>query len=141
MSRASVTGKVFKAAVWLMLAGLVLSVLLVAAWARWGELAPHAVIAINGQEVDLVRLQGGQWLLAIAGVFAALLVVWVLVMVALVVVPLLLLLPPLATGLAGALALLLVAAVLVLLLSPLLLPLWAVWRLSRRRGPVATMAP
>ena len=145
MSRASAANKVFRIAVRLMLAGLLLSAVLVAAWARWGELLPHAVITIDDHQVDLVRLQGGQWLLAVTGVFAALLVVSVLVLVALVVVPLLMLLPPLAAGLAGALALLVVAGVVVLLLSPLMVPLWAVWRLSRHRKPVpvaaATMAP
>jgi hypothetical protein len=137
-SRNGTGRKVLKVATWLLLAGLLLSAVLVAAWAAWGEPMRHAVVAIDETQVDLAQLQGGHWLLAIAGVFVGLLVATVVV---LLVVPLAVLLPLLVAGLVCAAGLLVVAAVGGLLLSPLILLVWVVWRLSRRSLPATTITP
>lgn len=128
----------WRLAAWALLAMLLLSAALVAAWVAWDEPMRHAVIAIDGTQLDLAELQGGQWLLAVLMVFVGVLVAAIVV---LVVVPLAVLLPLLLVGLVCAAALLALASVAVLLLSPLLLMVWVVWRLSRPRQPAATITP
>ncbi len=127
-----------KFAAWALLAVLLLSATLVAAWVAWDEPMRQAVIAIDDTQMDLANLQGGQWLLAFVMVFVGVLVA---VVVVLVVVPLAVLLPLLLVGLVCAAVLLALAGVLAMVLSPLFVLVWLVRRLSRPRRPVATITP
>ena len=131
---------------WTALAGLLLSVLLVAsAVAIVGAIDP-TVIEINGETMDLAQFGVGHGVVAVAGVLLAGLVVLV---VLLFVVPFALLVPVLVLGLVGAGVLLALAGVAALLFSPLILvagAVWLVWRLlrgnsaARRAKADATMA-
>ena len=130
--------KAFRIAAWLLLAGLLLSVALVAAWAAWGEPLSHAVVDIDGDQINLARLHGGHWLLAIVGVFIAL---GLATIVVLLVVPVAVLMPLLIAAMVCAVALAVVAGVAALLLSPLIFLVWVLWRLARDRGPAPAITP
>jgi len=129
---------------WLTVLAMVLSGVLVAALAAWASDAADAgwfsrtVIDIDGARFHLAQLQGEQWLLAAVVVFLALVAA---ILVAVLVVPVAVLVPLAVAALAGAAVVLSVAAVGALLLSPLILLGWAMWRLSRPRPGVATIAP
>ena len=125
-----------KVSAWLLLAGAVLSVLLAAAVMQWAVPLDGAVINIDGEQLSLAPLHGGEWLLALGGVMLALIVV---VLVLVLVVPIAVLVPVLIAALAIAVALFTVLGVAALLLSPLLLFGWVVWRLAR--GPSAAAKP
>ncbi len=116
---------------WTALAGLLLSVLLVAsAVAIVGAIDP-TVIEINGETMNLAQFGVGHGVVAVAGVLLAGLVVLV---VLLFVVPFALLVPVLVLGLVGAGMLLALAGVAALLFSPLILvvgAVWLVWRMLR----------
>jgi len=135
MNRPRLT-RLLKVAAWLLLAGAVLSALLVAAVLQWGDLGDGASFVINGEQLSFNDMHGGHWLLAIGGVLLAMVVV-------LLVVPFAVIVPLLCAALGIAVALFAVLGVAALLLSPLLLLVWLVWRLARgpsaARGPGATM--
>ena len=121
-----------KTSLWLLLAGAVLSALLIAAVVQWAAPLDGATLSINGEQFTLTQLQGGEWLLALGGVVLAMLVV-------LLVVPFAVIVPLLCAALGIAVALFVVLGVAALLLSPLLLVVWIVWRLAR--GPVSPARP
>ncbi len=125
-----------KLSVGLLLAGAVLSALLIGAMLQWGELADGATFIINGDQVSLTDMRAGHWLLALGGVLLATVIV-------LVVVPFAVIVPLLCAALGISVALLALLGVAALLLSPLLLLVWIVGRLSRSpssaRQPGATM--
>ena len=121
-----------KTSLWLLLAGAVLSAVLIAAVLQWGPPLDGATLNINGEQLTLTQLQGGEWLLALGGVVLAMVVV-------LLVVPFAVIVPLLCAALGIAVALLVVLGVVALLLSPLLLVVWIVWRLAR--GPVSPTRP
>jgi hypothetical protein len=125
-----------KATGWLLLAGAVVSALLLAAALQWGDLVDGASFTINGEQLTLNRMHGGHWLLAIGGILLAMIVM-------LLVVPFAVIVPLLFAALGITLALCVLLGVAALLLSPLLLLAWIVWRLTRSpsaaRGPGATM--
>jgi hypothetical protein len=132
-----------RALAWLVVLATLLSAVLVAALAACvsdasdaGQLS-RAVIDIDGTRINLAQVQGEQWLLAAIVVFLALFVASFLV---LLVVPVMVLAPLVAAALACTAAVLAVGVVGGLLLSPLILLVWAVWRLSHPRKPVATMS-
>jgi len=116
----------------LLLAGAVLSALLVGAALQWGELVDGANVVINGEQLSLTDMHGGHWLLAIGGVLLAMIVV-------LLVVPFAVIVPLLCAAFGIAVALFAVLGVAALLLSPLLLLVWIVWRLAR--GPASPTRP
>ena len=122
---------------WLLLAGAVLSALLLGAALQWGGLVDGAHFVIDGEELSLIDMHGGHWLLAFGGILLALVVV-------VLVVPFAVIVPLLCAALGIAVALCAVLGVAALLLSPLLLLVWIVWRLARgpsaTRGPGATMS-
>jgi hypothetical protein len=130
--------KVLKFAAWALLAAVLLSAALLAAWVAWDEPMRHAVITLDDAPLELANLPGGQVLLAFVMAFVAVLVATIVV---LVVVPLAVLLPLLVAGLVCTAVLLALACGLAVLLSPVLLLAWTVWRLSRPRRAVATIAP
>ena len=121
-----------KTSLWLLLAGAVLSALLIAAVLQWAPPLDGATLNINGEQFTLTQLQGGEWLLALGGVVLAMVVV-------LLVVPFAVIVPLLCAALGIAVALFVVLGVAALLLSPLLLVVWIVWRLAR--GPVSPTRP
>ena len=125
-----------KTSLWLLLAGAVLSALLVAAVMQWAAPLDGATLHIDGEQFTFTQLQGGEWLLAIGAVLLALVVV-------LLVVPFVVIVPLLCAALGIAVALCVLLGVAALLLSPLLLLAWIVWRLARSPsappGPGATM--
>jgi hypothetical protein len=125
-----------KTSLWLMLAGAVLSALLIAAVMQWAAPFDGATLNIDGEQFTFTQLQGGEWLLALGAVLLALIVV-------LLVVPFAVIVPLLCAALGIAVALFAVLGVAALLLSPLLLLVWIVWRLARgpsaARGAGATM--
>lgn len=125
-----------KACLWLLLAGAVVSALLVAALMQWAAPLDGATLSINGEQFTFTRLQGGEWLLAVGAVLLAMLVV-------LLVVPFALIVPLLCAAFGIAVAVCVVLGVAALMLSPLLLLVWLVWRLARSpsaaRGPGATI--
>ena len=121
-----------KTSLWLLLAGAVLSAVLIAAVVQWAAPLDGATLNINGEQFTLTQLQGGEWLLALGGVLLAMLVV-------LLVVPFAVIVPLLCAALGIAVALFVVLGVTALLLSPLLLVVWIVWRLAR--GPVSPTRP
>jgi hypothetical protein len=125
-----------KVSAWLLLAGVVVSVLLLAAALQWGELVDGASFVIDGEQLSLTDMHGGHWLLALGGILLALIVV-------LLVVPFAVIVPLLCAALGIAVALFAVLGVAALLLSPLLLLVWIVRRLARgpsaARGSGATM--
>ncbi len=114
---------------WLLLAGALASVLLIAAALQWGDLTEGASFVIDGEQVSLSGMHAGHWLLLIGGVTLALLVV-------LLVVPFAVIVPLLCAAFGIAVALCVVLGMAALLLSPLLLLGWIVWRLTR--SPSAT---
>jgi len=120
----------------LLLAGAVLSALLVAAAMQWAAPLAGATLSIDGAQFRFTPLQGGEWLLAIGAVLLALVVV-------LLVVPFAVIVPLLCAALGIAVAVCVVLGVAALLLSPLLLLVWIAWRLARSpsaaRGPGATI--
>ena len=120
----------------LLLAGAVLSALLIVAVLQFGELVDGASFTINGEDLSFNGMHGGHWLLALGGILLAMIVV-------LLVVPFAVIVPLLCAALGIAIALFAVLGVAALLLSPLLLLVWIVWRLARSpsaaRGPGATM--
>ncbi len=123
---------------WLLLAGAVLSALLITAALQSGALVDGASIVVNGKQLSLDGLHGGQRLLALGGMLLALVAM-------LLVIPFAMMLSLLCAALGIALALCAVLGVTVLLLSPLLLVVWVVWRLARGRaathGPDAVVNP
>ena len=121
-----------KTSLWLLLAGAVLSALLIAAVVQWAAPLDGATLSINGEQFTLTQLQGGEWLLALGGVLLAMVVV-------LLVVPFAVIVPLLCAALGVAVALFVVLGAVALLLSPLLLVVWIVWRLAR--GPVSPTRP
>ena len=121
-----------KTSLWLLLAGAVLSALLIAAVLQWAPPLDGATLNINGEQLTLTQLQGGEWLLALGGVVLAMVVV-------LLVVPFAVIVPLLCAALGIAVALFVVLGVAALLLSPLLLVVWTLWRLAR--GPVSPTRP
>jgi hypothetical protein len=125
-----------KACLWLLLAGAVVSALLVAALMQWAAPLDGATLSINGEQFTFTRLQGGEWLLAVGAVLLAMLVL-------LLVVPFAVIVPLLCAAFGIAVAVCVVVGVAALLLSPLLLLVWLVWRLARSpsaaRGPGATI--
>ncbi|MDZ4360084.1 MAG: hypothetical protein U1B84_27335, partial [Variovorax sp.] len=128
--------RLIKTSLWLLLAGAVLSALLVAGVLHWAAPLDGATLHINGEQFTFTQLQGGEWLLAIGAVLLALVVV-------LLIVPFALIVPLLCAALGIAVALCVLLGVAALLLSPLLLLAWIVWRLARSpsaaRGSGATM--
>jgi hypothetical protein len=106
----------FKLCAWLMLIALVVSIGLVIAGAAWLLPLDRGVITIDGDSITLGALHGADWVLAVVGVFVAIIVVGLVVPLA-VVLPLL--------------AMLAVLGVAALFFSPLLLVVWVVWRLVR----------
>jgi hypothetical protein len=126
-----------KACLWLLLAGAVVSALLVTALMQWAAPLDGATLSIDGEQFTFTRLQGGEWLLAVGAVLLAMLVV-------LLVVPFAVIVPLLCAAFGIAVAVCVVLGVAALLLSPLLLLLWLVWRLTRgpsaARGPGATIS-
>ena len=124
-------------AAWALLAAVLLSAAVLAAWVAWDEPMRHAVISLDDAPTELMNLPAGQGLLAFLMVFVGVLVAAGVVLVA---VPLTLLLPLLAAGLVCAAVLLAVVSGLAVLVSPLLLG-WIVWRLARPRRAVATITP
>ncbi len=123
---------------WALLAAVLLSAAVLAAWVAWDEPLRHAVISLDDAPAELIHLPAGQGLLAFVMVFVALLVSAVVVLVA---VPLTLLLPPIVAGLVCAAVLLAVVSGLAVLVSPQLLLAWIVWRVARPRPAVATITP
>ena len=123
-----------KISLWLLLAGAVLSAVLVATALQWAGAADGSVFNIDGETFSLAELHGGQWLLVLGGVMLALLIV-------LLVVPFAVIVPLLCAALGITVALLSVLGVAALLLSPLLLLVWIVWRMARSpaKKPAATM--
>ena len=117
-----------KTSLWLLLAGAVMSALLIAAVVQWAPPLDGATLNIDGEQFTLTQLQGGEWLLALGGVLLAMVVV-------LLVVPVAVIVPLLCAALGIAVALFVVVGVAALLLSPLLLGVWIVWRLAR--GPAS----
>jgi len=118
----------FKLFAWLMLIALVVSIGLVIAGAAWLLPLDRGVITIDGDSITLGALHGADWLVAVAGVFVA------IVVVALV-VPLAVVLPLLFAAFVVGLAMLMVLGVAALFFSPLLLLVWVVWRLVRSERP------
>jgi hypothetical protein len=120
----------------LLLAGAVLTALLVGAALQSGELVDGATFVINGEPLSFTDMHMGHGLLALGGVLLAMIVV-------LLVVPIALIVPLLCAALGITVALLAVLGVAALLLSPLLLLVWIAWRLARgrsaTRGPGATI--
>jgi hypothetical protein len=112
----------------LLLAGAVLSALLVGAALQSGELVDGATFVINGEQLSFTDMHLGHGLLALGGILLALVVV-------LLVVPFAVIVPLLCAALGIAVVLFAVLGVAALLLSPLLLLVWIVWRLAR--GPSA----
>ena len=131
------TNRILKLCAALLLAGVVLSALLIAAALQTRELVDGAGFVINGEQLSFNDMHGGHWLLAFGGILLALVVV-------LLVVPFAVIVPLLCAALGIALALCALLGVAALLLSPLLLLVWVVWRLARgpsaARGPGATMS-
>ena len=121
-----------KTSLWLLLAGAVMSALLIAAAVQWAPPLDGATLDIDGEQFTLTQLQGGEWLLALGGVLLAMVVV-------LLVVPVAVIVPLLCAALGIAVALFAVVGVAALLLSPLLLLVWIVWRLAR--GPASPTRP
>ena len=131
---------------WTALAGLLLSVLLVAgAVAIVGAIHPIG-IEINGETLDLAQFGVGHGVVSVGGALLAGLVV---VVVLLFVAPFALLVPLLVIGMVAGGVLLALAGVAALLFSPLILAagaVWLVWRLlrgnsaARRAKADATMA-
>ena len=121
-----------KTSLWLLLAGAVLSALLIAAVVQWAPPLDGATLNIDGEQFRFGQLQGGEWLLVLGGLLLAMLVV-------LLVVPLAVIVPLLCAALGIAVALFVLLGVAALLLSPLLLVVWIVWRLAR--GPAAKTPP
>ena len=121
-----------KTSLWLLLAGAVMSALLIAAVVQWAPPLDGATLDIDGEQFTLTQLQGGEWLLALGGVLLAMVVV-------LLVVPVAVIVPLLCAALGIAVALFAVLGVAALLLSPLLLGVWIVWRLTR--GPASPTRP
>ena len=115
-----------KTSLWLLLAGAVLSALLVAAVMQWAAPLDGATLHIDGEQFTFTQLQGGEWLLAIGAVLLALVVV-------LLVVPFVVIVPLLCAALGIAVALCVLLGVAALLLSPLWLLLW--WLRKRRTKP------
>ena len=124
----------------ILLGALVLTLLGVVAGAVLAALGSDAAgpigsarIEINGDEITLAQLHGGQWWVALAGLMLALLL-------AMVVLPVALLLPLLAIAGVLVLVLGLLAGLVALLFSPLLVLIglcWLTWRIARnhRRFP------
>ena len=125
------TNRFLKLCAWLLLAGAVLSALLLAAALQWGERVDGTSVVINGEQLS-ASLHAGHWLLALGGLLLALMVV-------LLVLPFALIVPLLCAALGITVALFAVLGVAALLLSPLLLLVWLVWRLPR--GPSAARTP
>ena len=125
-----------KACLWLLLAGAVVSALLIAAVVQWAAPFDGATLHIDGEQFTFTRLHGAEGLLAIGAVLLALVVV-------LLVVPFAVIVPLLCAALGIAVVLCVLLGVAALLLSPLLLLAWIVWRLARSpsaaRGPGATI--
>jgi hypothetical protein len=120
----------------LLLAGAVLSALLIGAALQSGELVDGATFVINGEQLSFTDMHMGHGLLALGGILLAMLVV-------LLVVPIAVIVPMLCAALGITVALFAVLGVVALLLSPLLLLVWIAWRLVRgrsaTRGPGATI--
>lgn len=120
----------------LLLAGAVLSALLIGAALQSGELIDGATFVINGEQLSFADMHLGHGLLALGGVLLAMLVV-------LLVVPIAVIVPLLCAALGIAVALFVVLGLAAVLLSPLWLLVWIVWRLARSpaaaRGPGATI--
>jgi hypothetical protein len=129
---------------WLMVLAVVMSAVLVAALAAWTSdaadagLLSRAMIDIDGTRINLAQVQGEQWLLIAMLVFMAFVAA---ILVAVLVLPVVVLVPLAVGVLVCAGVMVAVAAVGALVLSPLILLGWGVWRLSRPRKPLATMAP
>ncbi len=121
-----------KTSLWLLLAGAVLSALLVTAVMQWAPPLEGATLNIDGEQFTLTQLQGGEWLLALGGVLLAMVVV-------LLVVPIAVIVPLMCAALGIAVVLCVLLGVAALLLSPLLLGVWIVWRLAR--GPASATRP
>jgi hypothetical protein len=121
-----------KTSLWLLLAGAVLSALLIATMMQWAAPFDGATLSINGEQFTLAQLQGSEWLLAIGAVLLAMVVV-------LLVVPFAVIVPLLCAALGIAVALCVLLSVAALLLSPLWLLAWIAWRLTR--SPSATREP
>jgi hypothetical protein len=129
----------------LVVIAVITSAVLIGSAAWWGTPLDGTVIQFDDARFTLGELTTGHWLLAFVGVLVAILVV-------LVVVPLAVLLPLAFAAVAVTLSLAFAAAVIALVFSPLLLLMWAVWRLlrgssrstapdtSRDRAPAATIA-
>ena len=121
-----------KTSLWLLLAGAVLSAVLIAAVLQWAPPLDGATLNIDGEQFRFGQLQGGEWLLALGGLLLARVVVLLIVPVAVIV-------PLLCAALGIVVALFVLLGVAALLLSPLLLLVWIVWRLAR--SPAAPSRP
>jgi hypothetical protein len=130
------SNRFLKAIGWLLLAGAVASALLLAAALQWGTLVDGASFTINGEQLTLNGMHGGHWLLAIGAMLLAMIVM-------LLVVPFAVIVPLLCAAFGIAVVLFVMLALAALLLSPPLLLVWIVWRLTRSPsaapGPGATI--
>ncbi|HEY9068146.1 MAG TPA: hypothetical protein VIO33_24395 [Burkholderiaceae bacterium] len=115
---------VFRSLGALLLISLAVSALLVGAAMVFGTPFDHTVITVDDARFTLGELSAGHWLLALAGVAIACIVV-------MLVVPLAVLLPLAIAAVAVTAALALAAAVLGVVFSPLILVLWLIWRAAR----------
>ena len=129
---------------WLTVMAMILSAVLMAAAAAWTSdafdagLLSHAVVDIDGTRFNLAQVQGEHWLLVALIGFLALVAA---TLVVLLLVPVAVLVPLALAAAACAAVVVAVAGIGAMLLSPLILLVWAVWRVSRPRQPTATMTP
>jgi hypothetical protein len=119
-----------KLGAWLLLAGVLLSALLIGVAWQAGSPFDGAVLNIDGDSFALSEMHAGHGLLALGGVLLALIVVLLLLPFAVIV-------PLLCAAFGIAVALFAVLGVAALLLSPLLLFVWVLWRLARNPSPRA----
>ncbi|HKX42518.1 MAG TPA: hypothetical protein VJO99_15275 [Burkholderiaceae bacterium] len=111
-----------------LLVSLAVSALLIGTAMIGGTPFDHAVLTIDDAQFTLNDLSAGHWLLALAGVAIACVVV-------MLVVPLAVLLPLAVAAIAVTAALVLTTAVLGVVFSPVILIVWLIWRAARHDSP------
>ena len=123
-----------KKIVWVVLIGVallaVLTAMAIAAWLLWGLPQEIGQISIDGKTVHLPEANAVHWLLATLGIVLA-------VGVVLVVVPTVAVLAFVLPVVFTALGLAIAALVIGLLLSPLILPVWWLWKRSAKAETIA----
>ena len=112
----------------LLLISLAVSAVLVVAAVLGGTPFDHTMITVDDTQFTLGDLSAGHWLLALAGIAIACIVV-------MLVVPLAVLLPLAVAAIAVTAALALTAAVLGVVFSPVILIVWLIWRAARHDSP------